>query len=85
MGTAYTEIGRYDEAEESFSLALQIRPNDENILFQMAESCARGCRYAQAIRAYQLALSFMPRHARARFGLGCLFVRLHKKNMALSH
>jgi cytochrome c-type biogenesis protein CcmH/NrfG len=82
LAQAYTQTGQYIEAEEAYREALRRRPNDENILYQMGESCARAMRFPQAIRAYQLAVALKPRHAPARFGLGMVYVRMQNQRMA---
>lgn len=59
----------------SYQLALRERPDDLQVLLNMAIACSRSGRPDEAIRLYRRALQLDPQHAAAHYGLAFLLLR----------
>jgi len=60
LGIALRRQGRWDDAVKEYDRALEISPEDENLLFNKAVAFAEGSRYVDAVRAVEKALAINP-------------------------
>lgn len=67
--------GDYDAALTSYRLALRDRPNDTQILQNMAIAFTKTNRPEEAIRAYKSALALAPQLSGAHYGLAFLLMK----------
>jgi tetratricopeptide (TPR) repeat protein len=76
--TDFTQ-GRFPEARECFELALQLTPQDPNLLFNLAQCDDRLGGYRNAEQYYVLCLQKNPGHVEARYALVMLYYRTGRK------
>lgn len=67
--------GDYDAALTSYRLALRDRPNDTQILQNMAIAFTKTNRPEEAMRAYRSALALAPQLSGAHYGLAFLLMK----------
>lgn len=60
LGIALRRQGRWDDAVKEYDRALEINPEDENLLFNKAVAFAEGSRYVEAVKAVEKALAINP-------------------------
>ena len=75
--------GRFPEARESFALALQLTPQDPNLLFNLAQCDDRLGNCQSAEQYYVLCLQKKANHVEARYALTMLYYRTGRKSDAL--
>lgn len=62
LGAAYNGTGKYEQAEEHFQNAIQLKPNDEAARLGLADSLERRGRTAEAEQAFQKAIDLRPNY-----------------------
>jgi Flp pilus assembly protein TadD len=67
--------GDYDAALTSYRLALRDKPDDHNVLQNMAIAYSKTGRLEEAIRSYRRALEVKPHLSGAHYGLAFLLLR----------
>jgi tetratricopeptide (TPR) repeat protein len=70
MGTAYWELGQYDDAEKCLRETLRLNPRSEQAAFELANIAVRRHRYEEAIPMLQKYLAIRPDALAARVDLG---------------
>lgn len=76
--------GDYDAALTSYRLALREKPDDAQILQNMAIAYTRLNRHEEAVRCYRRALEIEPNLAGAQYGLAFLLLRRGERDGALA-
>jgi tetratricopeptide (TPR) repeat protein len=84
LGLTDFSHGKFLEARESFDLALQLTPQDANLLYNLAQCDDRLGRLDNAERYYLQCLQAKPGHLEARYSLGLLFYRTGRKDQLQS-
>ena len=82
-GVALRALDRLDEAEESFRRALELDPDHQNALHNMAEMRKGQGRFADSVRWYREVLDIDPKSARANSGMGDALTRLGRHEEAI--
>lgn len=70
LGEACGHVGQYAEAINADRRALQINPQDADVLNNLGLTYDNAAQYPQAIRAYRQALQINPRYEVSWYGLG---------------
>jgi tetratricopeptide (TPR) repeat protein len=81
-GVAWQHLGRASEAESAYRRALDLRPGDPEILWNLGNVLTRAGRYPEAIAAYEDVLQSDPGHARAWRNLGIARERSGQRALA---
>jgi tetratricopeptide (TPR) repeat protein len=79
IGLTDFSLGRFSQARECFELALQLTPQDPNLLFNLAQCDDRLGKYQTAEQYYVLCLQKNPNHIEARYALVMLYYRSGRK------
>ena len=82
-GVALRALERLDEAEESFRRALELDPDHQNALHNMAEMRKGQGRFADSAKWYREVLDMDPESARANSGMGDALTRLGRHEEAI--
>jgi protein O-mannosyl-transferase len=75
-GTAYSKLGRYQDAIEDLSQAVRIVPNDAEAHYNLGVTYASLGRYQEAIEAYKQVIRIKPDDAEAHCNLGNTYLSL---------
>jgi tetratricopeptide (TPR) repeat protein len=67
-GTAWTRLGRVDEAIEDLRRSIELRSNQPGARFQLANLLGQRGEYEQAVEQYVEVVKLQPRHHAARLG-----------------
>lgn len=78
MGDIYRQIGRYDEAAESYSRALSVQPEFMQAMFGLVIVSTERKEYAQALQMLQSMKDIQPDNADIYYNISCLYA---KQNM----
>ena len=76
--------GKFPQARECFELALQLTPQDPNLLFNLGQCDDRLTHYQSAEQYYVLCLQKNPGHIEARYALVMLYYRTGRKDQAVA-
>ena len=76
LGTALAERGDFDAAWNHYRIALELDPEDADILNNLGNAHGRREEYEEAIRYYRRALAIDPKHQRATYNLDVARARL---------
>lgn len=71
--------GEYKGAEESFRAALELAPNDADLLYNIGRSCAYQGKWANAEKFYRECLVKKVNHEECRYALAVLLTRTNRK------
>ena len=90
LGVAYAELGKYEEAMESFKRAIRIDPDDADAHLGLAwahnglgNAYFRSGKYQEAINSLKQAIRIDPRSSQAHFALGGGYVAEGDRSSAL--
>ncbi|MEO5618080.1 MAG: hypothetical protein ABIS67_09930, partial [Candidatus Eisenbacteria bacterium] len=76
IGAAHRRLGNWNETLSAFETATQLDPRDADLFFDLGGNTYRFMhRYADAVRAYDRALSLAPDHHEAAIGRAWTYVR----------
>ncbi len=84
-GTSLKKLGRLEEAEGVYKLALRLAPNDTEVLFNLGTLYNAENKLNEAKATYQEALRIKPDFAEAHYNLGLIFSKLGDKQSAVTH
>ncbi len=76
LGTAYSNIGRYQDAVESYKQAIKISPGYADAYYNLGVASGQLGRYQDAIEAYKQAIKLNPDYVKAYINLGVDYSRL---------
>ncbi len=83
LGTAFSEVGRLDEAEEHLHHALTRDPGHENALQNLGSVLVRMSRNDEAVETYRRLVEIDPRNPAAHSGMGIALYYLGRTDEAL--
>jgi tetratricopeptide (TPR) repeat protein len=75
LGAAYNGTGKYEQAEEHFQNAIQLKPNDEAARLGLADSLERRGRIAEAEQVFRKAIDLRPNYWAVYNYLGIFYWR----------
>ena len=75
LGVEFSSQGRYSEAIDHFTKAIEIAPNDTELYYNVATALSAQGRIDGAIRMYLVALEADPENADTLFNLGNVYLR----------
>ena len=81
-GVHLFQAGEYKSAQECFQTALEFKPADPILLYNLGQCCDRMDDVANAERYYNECLQVAPNHADCRHALASLWVRAGRKEEA---
>jgi Tfp pilus assembly protein PilF len=81
-GVYLFQQGEYAGARQSFQAALQLQPENVDLLYNVAECYDRQGNTAKAEETYNLCVQKAPNHARCRHALAVLLVRTGRRKQA---
>jgi tetratricopeptide (TPR) repeat protein len=73
LGISYSSRKDYGQAVEAFKKSIAILPNQEEALYQLAETYISANKYEKAVEPLKKLIAVNPRHLRAHNGLGFLY------------
>ena len=76
LGTAYGELGKYEEAIESYKQAIRIDPDDAKGHYNLGNTYFKSGKYKEAIESYKQAIRINPDYANAHYNLGVVYDKL---------
>lgn len=79
------KLGKYDEAETAFRLALEVNPEDSDVLFNLGNLYNTQNNLAKARENYIRALDVRPDFAEAHYNLGLVYSKLEEREKAVTH
>jgi len=85
LGSALTELRRYEEAIIHYTEALQIKPDSAEPYYNLGIALARQGKFNEAIAHYTTALRIEPDHAEAHNNLGDVLRQQERYDEAISH
>jgi tetratricopeptide (TPR) repeat protein len=85
QASALAELGRKDEAEEFYLMALDLQPDAALVHRQLGWLWLQQQRYALAEQSYRRALELEPDHAVGQYNLGQALLGQHRKHEARVH
>lgn len=85
LGRIYTDNEDFNEAIFAYKKALQLEPNNFEVLFNLALTLKRNKQPDQAIETYQKALSIKPDYADAYFNIGNIYESKNETTEALNY
>lgn len=74
VGSAYYDIGKYDEAEAAYLKALEHNPDNATVLSNVGLLQTRRREFAKAQASYERAIALNPTHATYKSNLATLFM-----------
>lgn len=83
--TSLKKLGKMDEAEKILKLALQITPDDSDLLFNLGNLYNTINNLESARSAYTESLRVKPEFAEAHYNLGLVYSKLGEKQNAVNH
>lgn len=83
--TALKKLGKNEDAENIFKMALKINPNDVEVLFNLGNLYNATERLELARNSYLQALQIKPDFAEAHYNVGLLYSKLGDRAKAVSH
>jgi tetratricopeptide (TPR) repeat protein len=83
LGNAYSRLGKYQEAINSYSRAIKFFPRNPVLYNNLAIAYGKIGKTDDEIRALQKALTQRPRYATARYNLGMALLKKGKRSDAL--
>jgi Flp pilus assembly protein TadD len=81
-GVHLFQLGEFSEARECFQTALELKPADPVLLYNVGQCCDRVDDVANAERYYNECLLATPNHADCRHALASMLVRVGRKQDA---
>ena len=86
LGITLRKQGKWADAIETYSKALKVSPDDENLYYNMAMACAEGKAYQDAISHLEKALAINPEIATQdktiAYNMGLIFMRAEATEQA---
>jgi tetratricopeptide (TPR) repeat protein len=83
LGTAYGELGKYEEAIESYKQAIRIDPDVKEAHYNLGTVYIKSGKYQEAIESYKQAIRIDPDFADAHHNLGTAYGELGKHQEAI--
>ncbi len=83
--TTLKKMGRIEEAERIFLVALSLNPNDSDLLFNLGNLYNSTTALQKAKNAYEQAIALRPDFSAAHYNLGLVYSRLEDRQKALKH
>jgi Flp pilus assembly protein TadD len=83
--TSLKKLGRMQDAESVFKLALTINPKDSEVLFNLGNLYNSENKLEQARNKYLEAIQLKPDFAEAHYNLGLIFSKLGDNTKAITH
>ena len=83
LGTALVNLGRRDEALQVFDKAVQLKPDDADLWWQMGNALIDAGRSGEALLCFQHALELAPGHGHAAYKAGALLKEENRLDEAL--
>lgn len=83
--TSLKKLGKNEDAEEIFKLALKLNPNDSEVLFNLGNLYNATNQLELARNNYLQALQLRPDFAEAHYNLGLIYSKMGNKNEAVNH
>ncbi len=83
--TSLKKLGKMEDAEATFKLALRLNPNDSEVLFNLGNLYNATNKLEQARNNYLQAIQIRPDFAEAHYNLGLIYSKLGDKPQAVAH
>jgi tetratricopeptide (TPR) repeat protein len=83
--TSLKKLGKMEDAEATFKLALRLNPNDSEVLFNLGNLYNATNKLEQARNNYLQAIQLRPDFAEAHYNLGLIYSKLGDKTQAVTH
>ena len=83
LATAYAKLGRFDEAEAEYLVALRLDPNRSETHNDLGVAYAKQGRLDEAIREYAIALRLRPTDPSIRYNFGNAYLRQGRVDEAI--
>jgi tetratricopeptide (TPR) repeat protein len=85
LAIALRNLGRHEDAVKVFDTAVQLKPDDAQLWFQLGSSLLEAGRSSDALLCFQHAVVLNPRHRDAAYGAGYVLAGLEQFEEALVH
>ncbi len=85
LGVALRNLGRHEDALKVFDKAVQLKPEDAQLWYQLGSALLDAGRSSDALLCFEHALALDPGHRDAAYGAGYVLVGLERFEEALVH
>lgn len=84
-GTELLNQGKFDEAVQVLTSAMQMNPQDEDVHYNLGMALSRSGKTNEAVQQYEEALRILPEYVEAHNNLGNLLMRMDRMEEAIQH